>query len=120
MLRHIPCRYTQGSLLMEIDQLGFAGAYDFFYLPMDTRNKTSVGYAFINFTDPVAATRFMRVMDEYRFQRHLSEKIAEASPAQLQGLRQNVAHFASCAAWLQLVLFLILLLQFWLLFAVVL
>ncbi|CAE8625289.1 unnamed protein product, partial [Polarella glacialis] len=97
MLRHIPCRYTQGSLLMEIDQLGFAGAYDFFYLPMDTRNKTSVGYAFINFTDPVAATRFMRVMDEYRFQRHLSEKIAEASPAQLQGLRQNVAHFASCA-----------------------
>mmetsp|Transcript_33349 Transcript_33349/g.92171 ORF Transcript_33349/g.92171 Transcript_33349/m.92171 type:complete len:657 (-) Transcript_33349:168-2138(-) len=94
MLRHIPCRYTQGSLLRELDQLGFEGCYDFFYLPMDMRNKTSVGYAFINFVDEASAERFSSMMQDYRFQNHPSDKIAEVSPAHLQGLRRNVAHFA--------------------------
>ena len=49
MLRNIPNRYSQASLLEEIDLAGFKGSYDFFYLPMDTQNRTNVGYAFINF-----------------------------------------------------------------------
>ena len=52
MLRNIPNRYSQVSLLEEIDQEGFKGTYDFFYLPMDTQNRTNVGYAFINFMTP--------------------------------------------------------------------
>mmetsp|Transcript_7439 Transcript_7439/g.20913 ORF Transcript_7439/g.20913 Transcript_7439/m.20913 type:complete len:570 (+) Transcript_7439:67-1776(+) len=95
MLRHIPCRYTQGTLLRELDQLGFEGRYDFFYLPMDVRNKTSVGYAFVNFEDPGTAAEFSGMMQDYRFQRHPNDKVAEASPAHLQGLRRNVAHFSS-------------------------
>lgn len=52
MLRNIPNRYSQASLLQEIDAAGYEGTYDFFYLPMDTQNRTNVGYAFINFLTP--------------------------------------------------------------------
>ncbi|CAE7188452.1 ML2 [Symbiodinium sp. CCMP2456] len=97
MLRNIPCRYTQGSLMQEVDQLGFEGCYDFFYLPMDMRNKNSVGYAFINFRDSKTAERFVEAMREHSFRRHASEKQPKASPAHLQGLRNNVLHFANRA-----------------------
>ncbi|CAE7356577.1 ML2 [Symbiodinium pilosum] len=97
MLRNIPCRYTQGSLMQEVDQLGFDGCYDFFYFPMDMRNKNSVGYAFINFRDPTDAERFVEVMRDHRFRRHASEKLPKASPAHLQGLRNNILHFANRA-----------------------
>lgn len=97
MLRNIPCKYMQGNLLREIDQMGFEGTYDFFYLPLDTRNKTSVGYAFVNFLDEKDAERFTTTFTGYRFQRHQNEKIAEVSPAKIQGLRNNVMHFANSA-----------------------
>mmetsp|Transcript_46192 Transcript_46192/g.123746 ORF Transcript_46192/g.123746 Transcript_46192/m.123746 type:complete len:581 (+) Transcript_46192:61-1803(+) len=97
MLRNVPCRYTQGSLLRELDALGFADAYDFFYLPMDMRNKTSVGYAFINFLEPRSADVFLDRMQRHRFERYPSDKIPLVSPAHVQGLRRNVAHFASKA-----------------------
>lgn len=57
MLRNIPNRYSQAGLLEEIDHSGFKGSYDFFYLPMDTQNRTNVGYAFINFVTPEAFAR---------------------------------------------------------------
>lgn len=97
MLRHIPCKYTQGNLLREIDQMGFEGTYDFFYLPMDSLNKTSVGYAFLNFLDAVDAERFTNTFTGHRFIRHQNDKIAEVSPAKIQGLRNNVIHFANSA-----------------------
>lgn len=95
MLRHIPCRYTQNSLLLELDEQGFRGTYDFFYMPMDKQNKTSVGYAFINFEESACAERFFDMMKDYRFKRFPNDKIGEASPAKLQGLWQNITHFAN-------------------------
>lgn len=90
MLRNIPNRLSQNSLLDEIDAEGFSGLYDFFYLPMDVRNKTNVGYAFINFLDPANMTRFSEHFEGYRFKKQNSQKIATVNPAHVQGLSRNI------------------------------
>jgi hypothetical protein len=93
MLRNIPNKYTQTVLLQEIDKLGFAGTYDFFYLPMDVHNRSNVGYAFINFVHPASATHCIAKFSNYKFQRYHSKKICAVSPAHLQGFEKNVKHF---------------------------
>jgi len=90
MLRNIPNKFTQASLLEEIDAEGFSERYDFFYLPMDVRNKTNVGYAFVNFVDPSDMVRFSKHFEGYQFKKHTSQKIATVSPAHVQGLERNI------------------------------
>jgi protein phosphatase 1 regulatory subunit 42 len=97
MLRNIPNKYTQTQLLEEIEVLGFAGTYDFFYLPMDKQNRSNVGYAFINFLDAASATKCWSVLTNYKFQRFQSKKICAVSPAHLQGFEKNYKHFQDCA-----------------------
>lgn len=93
MLRNIPNKYTQSVLLQEIDNMGFAGTYDFFYLPMDVHNRSNVGYAFINFVEPFDATRCTQAFSNYKFPRYHSKKICAVSPAHIQGFEKNVQHF---------------------------
>ncbi|CAE7229225.1 ML2, partial [Symbiodinium pilosum] len=97
MLRNIPSKCTQASLLEEIDSEGFTGLYDFFYLPMDVRNKTNVGYAFVNFLQPSDMTRFSEHFEGYRFKNNQSQKIATVSPAHVQGLKRNVQQLSKKA-----------------------
>lgn len=97
MLRNIPNKYTQNTLLQEIDDLGFVQTYDFFYLPMDVHNRSNVGYAFINFVDPVDAERFRNTFYDHRFQRFQSRKISSVCVAHVQGLDQNLRHFENRA-----------------------
>mmetsp|Transcript_25943 Transcript_25943/g.59963 ORF Transcript_25943/g.59963 Transcript_25943/m.59963 type:complete len:392 (-) Transcript_25943:192-1367(-) len=97
MLRNIPNKYSQASLLKEIDSMGFVGSYNFFYLPMDTHNQTNVGYAFINFHQQDDMTRFAQVFTGHHFVMLPSQKIARVSSAHIQGFVENIYHFANCA-----------------------
>mmetsp|Transcript_118321 Transcript_118321/g.314895 ORF Transcript_118321/g.314895 Transcript_118321/m.314895 type:complete len:354 (-) Transcript_118321:322-1383(-) len=97
MLRNIPNKYTQTSLLKEINEVGFGGTYDFFYLPMDVHNRSNVGYAFINFEMPQDAERFRRAFSDHRFQRFHSRKIGSVCVAHVQGLDANLRHFENRA-----------------------
>lgn len=97
MLRNIPNKYTQNTLLQEINDAGFTGTYNFFYLPMDTHNRSNVGYAFINLKRPRDAERFRRVFSDHRFERFHSRKIGSVCVAHVQGLDENLRHFENRA-----------------------
>eukprot|EP00931_Biecheleriopsis_adriatica_P092187 TRINITY_DN66004_c0_g1_i1.p1 TRINITY_DN66004_c0_g1~~TRINITY_DN66004_c0_g1_i1.p1 ORF type:complete len:389 (+),score=86.75 TRINITY_DN66004_c0_g1_i1:35-1201(+) len=93
MLRNIPNKYTQNTLMKEINHLGFQGTFNFFYLPMDIHNRSNVGYAFINFISAEEAERFWKEFDGHDFGRFRSRKVAAVCKAHLQGLDANIRHF---------------------------
>jgi hypothetical protein len=93
MLRNIPNKYTQSTLMKEINALGFASSYDFFYLPMDVHNRSNIGYAFISFLCPAETERFRASFSGHEFERFKSRKVASICNAHLQGLDANIQHF---------------------------
>lgn len=99
MIRNLPNRYTQRELIGELEDLGFAGAFDFLYIPLDKGTMSNVGYAFVNFVDSSWASKCMVTFQNYRFKRHrkISGKIAAVSPAHIQGLEANLAHYEHAA-----------------------
>jgi hypothetical protein len=94
MIKNIPNRYTQPILLAEIDSLGFADTYDFCHMPIDMINACNVGYAFINFVKPEICDAFVEVMQYYRFRTFRSRKLGACVPAHIQGIENNLKHFA--------------------------
>ena len=94
MIKNIPNKFNQATLLAEIDDLGFAGKYDFFYMPMDLVNKCNVGYAFINFVSASDCAAFSLVLTDYRFRTFRSRKLGASVPAHIQGFDNNVRHFS--------------------------
>jgi len=93
MLRNIPSRYSQQSLLAEIRAAGFDP--DFFYLPMDFQRDANSGYAFLNL-DPEVVQRFRRRYDGQRLA-HRSGKLLQVVPAVTQGYEANYEKFAHSA-----------------------
>lgn len=95
MLRNIPNKYTQETLLEEMDRRGFKSACDFFYLPMDFRFRCNMGYAFINFTSAETADAFLKAFSGLKLGAalHGSKKTCEVCPARIQGWSANVAAY---------------------------
>ncbi|KAF4712672.1 hypothetical protein FOZ62_026703 [Perkinsus olseni] len=93
MLRNIPNKYTQRILLNSIDGRGFEGTYDFFYLPIDFRNRCNLGYALINFTTNESAVAFTHSFNGYALPAFKSTKVCEVCWARVQGLEANVEHY---------------------------
>lgn len=65
MLRNLPNNYTRAMLLKHIDEKGFVGLYDFFYLPIDFNTQACLGYAFINLRSPANACALLRAFDGF-------------------------------------------------------
>merc|ERR1711879_163684 len=60
MLRNLPNDLSAHAILTLLDSEGFAGLYNFFYLPMDLRRNAGLGYCWINLVDPAHVLPFWR------------------------------------------------------------
>ncbi|GLE00710.1 hypothetical protein PINS_up009498 [Pythium insidiosum] len=92
MIRNIPNKYTQQMLLSEIN-VHHHGKYDFFYLPIDFKNKCNMGYAFINFIDAESIVSFYEEFDSQKWTNFNSEKVCAISYARLQGKQAMITRF---------------------------
>jgi len=91
MLRNLPCSFTRNALLQMLDNEGFAGTYDFLYVPFDFHRKLCKGYAFVNLISAEHLQRFVEVFEGYS---HRSScKVCQTSPSQTQGLRANIERY---------------------------
>ncbi|XP_010272651.1 PREDICTED: protein MEI2-like 2 [Nelumbo nucifera] len=92
MIKNIPNKYTSKMLLAAIDE-NHRGTYDFFYLPIDFKNKCNVGYAFINMASPSHIIPFYEAFNGKKWEKFNSEKVASLAYARIQGMAALVAHF---------------------------
>lgn len=92
MIKNIPNKYNQDMLLEAINE-NYDGLYDFFYLPIDFKNKCNVGYAFINFKDPLSIPNFYKEFTNKRWKKFNSEKVCQINYARIQGKEAMVEHF---------------------------
>lgn len=93
MIRNIPTRFTSLSFVRLLEDYGFGGTFNFFYLPMDFRSGKNMGYAFINFLDPDVGLKFVERFHARRLPVTTSKKVMEISPSRRQGLLENISLF---------------------------
>ena len=92
MIKNIPNKYTQKMLLATVDE-HFRGTYDFFYLPIDFKNKCNVGYAFVNMITPLDIIPLTERFNQKKWERFNSEKVCHISYARIQGRAALISHF---------------------------
>merc|ERR1711951_74226 len=95
MMRNIPNKYTKSTLLGLIqNELPGIMECDFFYLPIDFRSKSNMGYCFINFEQPKQARTFMKYFKDFSGWQFNSNKKAEVIWSQpFQGLAGHIDRY---------------------------
>lgn len=98
MVRNIPNKYTQQMLLSEFTEHGHGpGSIDFFYLPIDFKNRCNRGYAFINFVDYRDILTFHRRYYGKHWRTFNSDKICDITYARIQGKSAMLKRFENSA-----------------------
>ncbi|KAI1265087.1 RNA recognition motif 2-domain-containing protein [Xylariaceae sp. FL1019] len=100
MLRNIPNKVDQAMLKGIVDESSW-GKYDFMYLRIDFANDCNVGYAFINFVDPLDIVDFVNARGNQRWNCFKSDKVAEISYATIQGKDCLVQKFRNSSVMLE-------------------
>ncbi|TQB69931.1 hypothetical protein MPDQ_001121 [Monascus purpureus] len=96
MLRNIPNKIDQAI----VDETSH-GKYDFMYLRIDFANNCNVGYAFINFEDPIDIIDFVNARAGRSWNCFNSDKVAEVSYATIQGKDCLVQKFRNSSVMLE-------------------
>ena len=80
-------------MLLEEVNLTHVGTYDFFYLPIDFKNKCNVGYSFVSFLDPQAVMSFVDAFKGKKWKFFNSEKICDVTYARIQGKAAMISRY---------------------------
>ena len=87
-------RYTQKMLLDEFSEAGHGSdKIDFFYLPIDFKNKCNRGYAFVNFVDYRDIASFHHQYNGKHWKVFNSDKICDITYARIQGKAAMLKRF---------------------------
>lgn len=95
MLRNLPNNYTRRMLLALLDAKGFAGLYDFVYVPRDFVTQAGLGFAFVNLLTPADALRIHEVLVGFKRWSIPSSKVCAVgwAGADQQGLEANIRRY---------------------------
>lgn len=93
ILRNLPCPFLREDLIKEMDAKGFAGLYNFVYLPVDFQTEMGMGYAFVNLLTTEEVRRFMLAFNGFRDWPRASAKICVVDLSRTQGLEANIGRY---------------------------
>lgn len=71
-----------------INERNFKGCYDYFYLPIDFKYHSNVGYAFVNLDSLDTVVRFVYEFKGMHWS--MSPKVADVTYARTQGLKSLI------------------------------
>ena len=91
MIKNIPNKYSFKSLLDEINSQ-FKNKFDVLYLPLDNSNDCNLGFAFINFINPMHIIQFYDNLRGKKWKKFKSDKICELVYAKVQGKQNLIKH----------------------------
>jgi hypothetical protein len=93
MLKNLPNKLTRTELAKLIDSKGFAGHYDFIYVPIDFKTRGSFGYGLVNLLSGDAARQLMDAFDGFADWASDSRKVCKVEWAKRQGLPALLQHY---------------------------
>jgi len=94
MLRNLPNDYNRTMLLQLLDHKGFAGRYDFAYVPTDFARQAGLGYAFVNLLSAADAQLIRQRLEGFRGWEVPSSKTCTVGWSDAcQGLEANIERY---------------------------
>jgi hypothetical protein len=93
MLCGFPRKYNRDKLIDLLEVLGYAGQFDFVYVPMDFEFSESVGYGFVNMTTALAALRLKGSFEGFVGHPFADDKPCRTNWSRVQGLGPNVKQY---------------------------
>merc|ERR1719265_476876 len=94
MFRNLPNNQQRDTFAELLDAEGFAGLYDFLYLPWDFHRLAGLGYAFVNFVEPKYADYARSHFNGFTRWGFASQKVCEVrSSDRLNGLEAHVERY---------------------------
>ncbi|CAK9018992.1 unnamed protein product [Durusdinium trenchii] len=95
MIRNLPNNYGRNDVVTLLDEQGFKAKYDFVYLPIDFKNSSGLGYAFVNMVSHEDALEVMNKLGGFKDWKVPSQKVCEVAwgnPEQ-QGLDFHIGRY---------------------------
>merc|ERR1719444_616278 len=90
VIRNLPRSLTQEELVQAMSESGYAGTWDFCYLPCKFQERRNLGFAFVNFTSADLAQKLMQGWHQTRpFTFGHVRKSINVTAAAVQGREAN-------------------------------